>query len=127
MAWQEALESSASRTDPADLLRRRLAMAEGWRRAGWVVMLVAMVAACAAGSLALAAVVAAVSPAAARLAGTYGRALIEALLLAPVAALFPALLMFVFAWRRAPTADLLQRLAGRADDELLTAAEALDG
>jgi len=122
VAWQRAAEHEHRPSGTASALARQLALSAAWRRAG---LLVALTVGVTAGAVALLSL-AALAGAAGRLEGDV-RPLVEALLEAPLLALALGLALFALPWRRSEAAEVVQHLAGRTDDQLLTAAEALDG
>lgn len=108
--------------DPArSRLARKLAHAEVWRRTGWWVAVCATAWAIAACGACIAAVGAGCGLRVSLAAAT------ELFFGAAVAASLAALCIFAVPWRKAPAAAGAQKLLLSPDDELLTAAEALDG
>lgn len=125
------VQQSAPRTrqrPPSELpaaaaLARRLAAASAWYRVGLWVLLVAITAAACTSLIAAAAILAGLGWVA-----PLHRDAIAAFLAAPAIAAAAGLIMFVIRWPNSPVAEQLQRLmAIREDDDLLTAAEVLDG
>jgi hypothetical protein len=103
-------------------LARHLLVCEAWWRVGLIEACTAAAAAATVGVLSLAAI----AVGAGWVSGGQ-LALLEAWMSVPFVALLVSLVVFFIPWRKAPVAEVLQQLLGRHDDQLLTAAEALDG
>ncbi|MGD9518788.1 MAG: hypothetical protein AB7W28_04665 [Armatimonadota bacterium] len=122
MGWQRTERQLNAHPGVASPLGRHLAHCDAWWRAGLLAMVTMGTASTVVALLSIAAIAAQV-----RCLAAGQRSLVEALIFAPLVAALASTSLFALPWSRAPVAAVVQRLLARRDDELLTAAEALDG